>query len=361
MRLLIVEDEATQIQLYIDVIESFNKQNGTEITPIPLNSLDAAKQALLSSEYDAAIVDLRLSSNTVDLEGLELIDAIVDKLRFPLFIVSGSIAQIDKEENFLFKKRSRDGNFQDVLSEIIEVYNTGITHILGRKGKIDEYLNKIFWDHLSASMDIWIDDQSRTPEQKQKILERYILLHIQEYLELTEESNFEDYHPAEIYITPPIKTKLFTGDILLENDSQKRYIVLTPSCDLAQSKAKDILLSEIESENEGLLNEKTGILKKGKADAEKLEQAEKDLKALIGNSYSNKYHFLPKYSSFNSGLINFQKLKSIRVKDSNAGFERIASINSNFTKDIIARFSYYYSRQGSPDFNIEEIYNTLLK
>src|SRR5690606_377653 len=232
MRLLIVEDEATQIQLYIDVIESFNKQNGTEIIPIPLNSLAEAKKALLSSEYDAAIVDLRLSSNTVDLEGLELIDEIIDKLRFPLFIVSGSIAQIDKEENFLFKKRSRDGNFQDVLSEIIEVYNTGITHILGRKGKIDEYLNKIFWDHLSASMDIWINDQSRTPEQKQKILERYILLHIQEYLELTTESDFEDYHPAEIYITPPIKTKLFTGDILLENDSQKRYIVLTPSCDL---------------------------------------------------------------------------------------------------------------------------------
>ncbi|WCM41899.1 hypothetical protein MG290_13295 [Flavobacterium sp. CBA20B-1] len=361
MRLLIVEDEATQIQLYIDVIESFNKQNGTEIIPIPLNSLDEAKKALLSSEYDAAIVDLRLSSNTVDLEGLELIDEIIDKLRFPLFIVSGSIAQIDKEENFLFKKRSRDGNFQDVLSEIIEVYNTGITHILGRKGKIDEYLNKIFWDHLSASMDIWINDQSRTPEQKQKILERYILLHIQEYLELTTESDFEDYHPAEIYITPPIKTKLFTGDILLENDSQKRYIVLTPSCDLAhEGKTENVLLVEVEDKRNGQISELKAIINNNELGKDKRNNASGKLKNLIKNNIP-KYHFLPEYKDLSAGLIDFQLLKSVNKNDITNRFTRLTSVNNSFTKDIVSRFSFYYSRQGSPDFNVDEIYDTLLK
>lgn len=361
MKLLIVEDDADQIQLYQDVIDSYSKKHKIQITPAPFDNLTDAKEALLRSEYDAAIIDLKLSSNTVNLEGLELVEEIVNNLRFPLFIVSGSIAQIDKEENFLFKKRLRDGNFQDVLGEIVEVYNTGITHILGRKGSIDQYLTKIFWEHLSTSMNIWVNDKLRNPVQKQKILERYILLHIQEYLELTTESDFEDYHPAEIYIIPPIKTKLFTGDIMREKTTQRMYIVLTPSCDLAQSKAKDILLADIESENEGLLTEKIGILKRGKADADKLAQAEKDLKALIKNSYSNKYHFLPKYGYINSGLINFQKLRSVRTKDITCNFERISSINNNFTKDIIARFSYYYSRQGSPDFNIDEIYDSLIK
>lgn len=120
------------------------------------------------------------------------------------------------------------------------------------------------------------------------------------------------------------------------------------------------MLSEVESEEEGLLFEKTRIIKNGKGDADKLELAQTELKALIGNHYSNKYHFLPKYNSIKSGLINFQKLKSVRVKDFNENFERIASINSTFTKDIIARFSYYYSRQGSPDFNIDEIYESLI-
>lgn len=361
MKLLIVEDEQAQIQLYTDLIESHNKTNEIQITPFPINNLEDAKRALLSSEYDAAIVDLRLSSTTIDLEGLELIEEIIDKLRFPLFVVSGSIAQIDKEENFLFKKRLRDGDFKAVLSEIIEVYNTGITQILGRKGKIDEYLNKIFWNHLSTSMDVWIKDKSRTREQKQKVLERYILLHVQEYLELTTESDFENYHPAEIYITPPVKNKVFTGDLVTEKETQARFVVLTPSCDLAQSKAKDILLAEIEPDSEGLLFEKIGILKKGKADTKKLELAEKDLKLLIGNNFSNKYHFLPKYNSIHSGLINFQKLKSCRAKDFEEKFDRISSISSSFTKDIIARFSYYYSRQGSPDFNTDEVYCQLLE
>jgi len=361
MRLLIVEDDPTQVQLYTDVIESYNKTNDTKIEPCPINNIKDAKQALLSSEYDAAIVDLRLSSSTVELEGRELINEIVDKLRFPLFIVSGSIAQIDKEENFLFKKRSRDGEFKKVLSEIIEVYNTGITHILGRKGKIDEYLNKIFWDHLSTSMDIWINDKSRTREQKQKILERYILLHIQEYLELTTESDFENYHPAEIYITPPIKTKLFTGDILLENDSQKRYIVLTPSCDLAhEGKTENVLLVEIEDKEKGQISELKAIINNGGTSKGDKNNASGKLKNLIKNNVP-KYHFLPQYKGISAGLIDFQVLKSVNKNDIINQFTRLTSVNNSFTKDIVARFSFYYSRQGSPDFNIEEIYESLIK
>lgn len=361
MKLLIVEDEQDQIQLYTDLIESHNKNSEIQITPFPINNLEDAKRALLSSEYDAAIVDLRLSSTTIDLEGLELIEEIIDKLRFPLFVVSGSIAQIDKEENSLFKKRSRDGDFKAVLSEIIEIYNTGITHILGRKGKIDEYLNKIFWDHLSTSMDIWINDQLRTPEQKQKVLERYILLHVQEYLELTTESDFEDYHPAEIYITPPIKTKLFTGDILLENETQKKYIVLTPSCDLVhEGKTDNVLLVGVEDKEHGQISELKSIINNAEIGKDRRNNASSKLKNLVKNNIP-KYHFLPEYNGISAGLVDFQVLKSVNKNDIKDQFKRLTSVNNSFTKDIVARFSFYYSRQGSPDFNVEEIYETLIK
>lgn len=361
MKLLIVEDDAVYLQLYKDVIESYNKKNKPEITPFAVDNLTDAKEALLRSEYDAAIIDLKLSSNTVNLEGMQLVDEIIDKLRFPLFVVSGSIGQISKNENFLFKKRSRDGNFEDVLSEILEIYNTGITHILGRKGRIDEYLNKIFWEHLATSMHIWVNDKSRDPMQKQKILERYILLHIQEYLELTTESDFEDYHPAEIYITPPIKTKLFTGDILLENDSQKRYIVLTPSCDLAhEGKTENVLLVEVEDKENGQISMLKGIIINSEIGKDKRNDASSKLKNLIKNNIP-KYHFLPEYKDISAGLIDFQLLKSVRKNDITGQYTRLTSVNNSFTKDIVARFSFYYSRQGSPDFNIDEMYSLLIK
>lgn len=361
MNLLIVENEREQVQLYLDVIESFNKSFKTSITPFPKYSLEEGREALLTSDYDAAIIDLKLSSNSVNLEGMDLVKLIVENLRFPVFIVSGSIGQIEEPENALFKKRLRDSDFKNVLNELMNIYNTGIISILGKNGTINEYLNKIFWKHLSTSMDEWINDTTRSPAEKQKSLLRYTLLHIQEYLELSEESGFEVYHPAEIYITPTIKPNVFTGDIVESKETGASYIVLTPSCDLAQTKAKDILLVAIENEDSGILLEKINIIKKGKATQEIIQEAELVLKALLNNSYSNKYHFLPKYKNISAGLVNFQKIDSIRVKQFHENFTRKAAINSSFTKDIVGRFSYYYSRQGSPDFNSDEIYNSLFK
>lgn len=362
MRLLIIEDDEIQIQMYQDVIESFNSQKGCKIISIIKNNLEDAKLALLNPEFDGAIVDLKLENGSDELQGIELIKSIQDKLRFPVFVVSGSIAQIDDiEESAFFKKRLRDDDFKIVLAEAYQIFQTGITSILGSKGIVENHLNTIFWKHLSNSMNVWINDEQRTPEQKQKTLLRYTLLHIQEYLELTEESDFENYHSAEIYITPPIKARVFTGDIVINKESRLNYIVLTPSCDLAQAKAKDILIALIENEDAGILYEKTNIIKKGTSQTEVLIGAKNDLNALISNNFSNKYHFLPSYKDIKAGLINFQKINSVRTRDFNDNFTIVASVNSSFTKDIVARFSYYYSRQGSPDFNMEEIYNSLIK
>ena len=367
LKLFIAEDDDNVLNGYKSNIDSFNKTNGRiKINYTIEKDKDKALIALKGNDgiFDGAIVDLDLKqSGGVDSSGNEVIREIKNNLRFPVFVISGTTHNLDKdlkEETVFFKVRERDASF-DYLTEFVSIFDTGITHILARRGTIDEYLSKIFWKHLSGTMDMWTSDLSRTPGKKQKSLLRYTLLHIQEYLELTEESDFEDYHPAEVYIAPPIKNRVFTGDLIKEADTNKRFVVLTPSCDLAQSKAKDILLAEIESDQDGLFKEKVGILKKNKAIKDVLEQAEKDLKALISNSYSNKYHFLPAYNHIGAGLINFQKLNSIRVNDFDKSYERIASINSSFTKDIIARFSYYYSRQGSPDFHIEEIFNALIK
>jgi CheY-like chemotaxis protein len=360
MKLLIVEDEPAQIQLYEDNIESFNKTSDVKIEYDKFLNIEEAKGSLLSPEYDGAIIDLKLSQGTEELEGLEIVEEIEQNQRFPIFIVSGSISSIDdKEENAFFKKRKRDTDFKKILSELVEIYQTGITKILGRTGNIEKYLTSIFWNHLSNSMELWVKDKTRTPDEKQKSLLRYILMHIQEYLEIDENSEFEDYHPAEVYITPPVKNKAFTGDIVINKENKNRFIVLTPSCDLAQGKAKFILLASIENITDGIFNEKVNIIRKGKSKPEVISESELILKKLISNSFSNKYHYLPKYEHIESGLINFQKINTISIKNLKDEFNIIAATNSSFSKDIVARFSYYYSRQGSPDFNVNEIYNSI--
>lgn len=361
VNILIIEDEDVQIQVYDDVISQYNKKNELQIGFTVCRSYSEGEQALNTPYFDAAIIDLKLSK-TEELEGKKLVESVYQNNRIPIFIYSGSIAQIDDiKENALLKKKLRTENLTEILIEIVNIYNTGITKILGSKGLIDSYLNSIFWTHLSDSMDIWINDNNRTSDEKQKILSRFILSHIQEFLELNDQSGFDYYHPAEIYISPAIKPKLFTGDIVIELSSQKQYIVLTPSCDLAQEKVKDILLAEIEFPENCLILEHKNIINKKSNEQSKIEESEKILKKILKNSYSNKYHYLPCFKNIKGGLINFQKLLSIRATLFEGNFMRLSSVNQSFTKDIIARFSYYYSRQGSPDFRIEELYIEVLK
>jgi len=359
MNLLIIEDDKPTIQSYLDNIESFNKKSNVQIVPEVIDNLEDAKNSLISPDYDAAIIDLKLSSNSVDLEGLEIVDEIQDKLRFPMFIVSGSLGQVEREESAFFKKRSRDGNFKEILTEITEIYITGVTNILGRKGTIEEYLNSIFWNHMSNSMDLWINDVTRTPEEKENSLLRYTLLHMQEHID----EALEKYHPSEFYITKPIKKNLFTGDIVeLEKN---RFLILTPSCDIVlrpdgNRNADFILFCKIKPldglvKNYELLKHDT-LSKNGN-------------RIRITNFFENKnqkYHFIPKAESLEPGLIDFQDKLTIPNLEVNAlleakKIERIATISQPFLKDIISRYSNYYSRQGSPDFNTDELYSSIFK
>lgn len=358
MKLLIVEDDEAQMQLYEDNIESFNKTSIVKINYDKFLNLEDAKASLLSPEYDGAIVDLKLSQGTGVLEGLEIVDEIEKNQRFPIFIVSGSISSIDdREENAFFKKRKRDSEFKKILSELVEIYQTGITNILGRKGEIENYLTSIFWNHLSNSMDLWVKDKIRTPEEKQKSLLRYTLSHIQEYIN----EDIEKYHPSEFYITGPIKTNIFTGDIISYQDN--RFLVLTPSCDIIKRtdgnrNANRILFCKVIALNDGvenfhLLNSQTSENNKNR----------KRLNSFIENKKQN-YHFIPKSNSIDAGLIDFQDkltIESDKVEEllENKKMIRIATVSNPFLKDIISRYTNYFSRQGSPDFNVDEVFNSL--
>lgn len=359
MNLLIVEDDKPTIQSYLDNIESFNKKSDVQIEAEVIDNLEDAKNSLISPDYDAAIIDLKLSSNSVDLEGLEIVDEIQNKLRFPMFIVSGSLGQVEREESAFFKKRSRDGNFKEILTEITDIYKTGVTNILGRKGTIEEYLNSIFWNHMSNSMDLWINDSTRTPQEKENSLLRYTLLHMQEHID----EELEKYHPSEFYITKPIKKNLFTGDIVeLEKN---RFLILTPSCDIVlrpdgSRNADFILFCKIKPldsvvKNYELLKHDTSL--------------KNDNRKRINGFFENKnqkYHFIPKAELIKPGLIDFQDKLTIPNSEVNTLLEenkikRVATISQPFLKDIISRYSNYYSRQGSPDFDSGELYNSIFK
>lgn len=367
LKLLIVEDDQEVLAGYKSNIKSFNKTNGeVEIKSVIEDNKDKVLKILNDSDkiFDAAIIDLDLKqSGGADASGNEVIEEIKDKLRFPVFVISGTTGNLNPkykdEETSFFKVRERDDSDFDYIEEMVSIFNTGITKILNRKGTIENYINNIFWNHLSNSLDLWKDDKKRNPDEKQKSLLRYTLLHLQEYLDINSSGDLEKYFPAEFLITKPIKPNIFTGDIL-KNNENKLCIILTPACDIdlknGKRKADKILTIDI-------LN--PSIIDSEYSNPKMSQRKKSKIKDILKNS-NPRYHCVPSLKDFGIGIIDFQNKRTISSNQlekeiEKSQIERIATVSYPFLKDIIARYSNYYSRQGSPDFNLDELFDSLFE
>ena len=90
---------------------------------------------------------------------------------------------------------------------------------------------------------------------------------------------------------------------------------------------------------------------------ENLSNTNKDeLKRAYGNYKSTYYHWLPRMNSFEGGFLNFRNLATLEIDK----FQEQVPINPEihispaFAKDIVARFSSYYARQGQPGIDFKK-------
>lgn len=347
LNLLLVENEESQAKLLRDAVDLYNDAGETTIVLDEANNLEDGLYKLRNKNYDGAIVDLRLEQNDTEGKGNKILKEIRDKLRFPVRVISGHLGDLNPElkiENYLFKCINRgDEDYEVLLSEFNDIHSTGITAILNNKGLFEKSINDTFWKHISEILsDLVSYKKDHEDWDIEKVLLRYILLHMLEYLELDIDSNFETAHPIECYIKPPIKNKIFTGDIVKFKNDGSFGVILTPACDLAtdghrpKPKAEFVTIARIYTYEDITRDRKSG-----------------DIKQLERNSLDLKYHFLPETKLFEGGFINFQHLQSISIVDimDESKFEVECVITHPFRKDIISRFANYFSRQGQPSFS----------
>lgn len=372
LKLLIVEDDQTDQTDWGDSIGVFNKSikdDGLEITVRFCDSFEDAN-SLISNDFDAVIIDLRLmgdDKSSMDTGGGKLIKERIDKLRLPTFVYTATPALIDeiqKEETVFFKKYVKaEHRMADILEEIKKIYDTGITRILGGRGKIEDFLNKIFWKHLSHSLDHWME--SLGDSDAEKALLRYISAHLSEYLAIDQDGHghFDKFFAPEFYIKPPIGDHPYTGDILKKIEGNDYYVILNPSCDMVLRPQKDlktpperkaakiVLASIIPWEKVPELSGIPGNVSNSNR---------KKLTPYVSNN-TLRYHYLPFYVDIGKMFIDFESIESIDpgLVDGNH-YERVATISPAFLRNIIARFSQFYSRQGQPDFDVDHQLNLLL-
>lgn len=360
LKILIVEDDKNKRDDYSRFIKAYNldKDDHNIKEEFGVDKNDAIEKLQnQKNKYDGAIVDLDLmGSGGSDASGNDVIREIKENLRFPTFVITGTPHHISKDLNVpsaIFGVFERDEvDLDNIFNRFWKIKETGILNLLNRNGRVEELIQNIFWNHISNSLDNWILDTKRNPKEKEDSLLRYTIFHMLEYLDESQ------VHPSEFYITRPVREHISTGDLITLD--KNRYVVLTPACDFAQKKVSKVFLlhiKEISEEIDGIDEINTfadlSNSKKGK------------LEKLVRNS-SSYFHFIPKHNSINAGIIDFQDKLSIpiekmeaKIKSSEA--DRFATISMPFLKDLIERYSSYYARQGSPDFDLNEVLESFLK
>lgn len=369
MHLLLVEDSTSDVRAFTDTVSVYNEENAPNTIIVKTaQSLDEAK-SMAGNSFDGVIVDMKLGSDNH--AGMKFIENTVKPLRVPTRIITGQPSdEFDIPRSYNIKVHTKgDVNYKDVLIELGSIFDTGITRIMGKRGLLESHLNEVFWNSIHSNMDSWIKHTAHykrkgLPDFVHKSLLRHTLSHLNELIN----DDVSQALPNEVYISPIADAQIRTGAIVKAADDAAQYVVMNPACELANDKYETIILCLIDQNFEPL----EGAIVDAAVDLDKTSGSyEKDLKrknkassiihSIIRNNAGSHLHYLPPSGAlFDGGLVNFQKTLYCDRPVFDAKFSHTGiQIAAPFIKDIVARFSAYFARQGQPNFDFDHLHSIL--
>ena len=231
LRLLIVEDVEQELESFRDDLEDYTREKKRDIELVECKTLEDALDKLDNS-FDGAIIDLKLANHRSN-EGSQVIEKIRESFfRIPIAIFTGNPGDWNhdlNEKTMLIDVFTKgETGYYELLDRFWEIYNTGLTHIMGGRGLIEQQLSEVFLKNLLPQIQAWVSYGTEDSERTEKALLRYALNHLFQLLEEDEER----YFPEEFYLHPPVSKEITTGSIVKEKSSDQSFIVLSPACDL---------------------------------------------------------------------------------------------------------------------------------
>lgn len=345
MKILFIEDTPTDVEAFNTTLKLYCSQN-------PSATIEAKNIASLSEfngeehnldNYDAVIVDIKLKDTggqqDADTDaGNQIIERIENSFRnIPIYICTGTPENVSYRGNFFIGEPYIKGEpdiYANIIDHAYKLHNTGLMQLIGGKGKLQELVQKIYKENIKSDIDKWIEHKCYG-KNTEGILSRYIAACISAHLE-----NSCPAVKEEMFMKPPVDRKLKTGSIIQNNRSNECFVVLTPECDLVirpdgRPKTDMILICKLQLDTTGINNE--------------------NLRKALCYKFPSLY-CLPKNALMdNVTFLNFRKLVSIEYDDAMNNYTKVMQILPDFTKEIIQKFSSYYSRQGQPDFAAGEL------
>ena len=339
IKLLLVEDDPTDRQGFEQSVTRFNHENGTQFTVVSLCNLDETLDALDGS-FDCAVIDMKLGDSGG--EGNEILKALYEaNVRMPVVILTGTPGEADDAFVHIEVLKKGEADHLDILEDFRQVHASGLTKVMGARGLLERSLSHVFRSNLLSQKESWKKYGQQDPEKSEKALMRHVMNHLICMVDMDEESCV----PEEFYIHPPVDKGTRTGSVVQSKQGKDFYAVLTPLCDLTtradgEFSARKLMMCRIASFDD-CVSELPQSKQNGKGRAA--------LKSNLERNNKGSYHFLPRTEFFDGGFLDFEALTSIpKAKFSEQFNDPFLQISPAFIKDVIARFSSHFGRQGQP-------------
>lgn len=355
MNILIVDDDEELNEEFISSATLFGH------VACSAENVNVGLQKLKSEQIDFAVVDLDFG------DGQPTGETLVHQLnslcvRVPVVIHTGNPSSADSIKDIVLGIFKRGCEYKEIFDCLEDVQRTGINDILGKKGFFEKQLQNYYKDFFLKKRQDWINRAKVNADRVKQSLLRNLIYRMEI------ESNCAPYYD-EFYL-PAVNKILHTGSIVKNKETQEFFLIITPACDIEYRACK---------ENEGTVNEKVVMKPKVKMISLcKIESVEefgfsktgegaaigKSVSPLFQNSNDDKelmrYHWLPPIDEFNGGFLNFTDVKSCNFNCFFEYFElTLVRVSSPYLKNIMARFSSYFARQGQPDLDTEAFRNEL--
>ena len=370
-RILMVDDDVEICESTKEYLEQSPLCAG-EAPPIVefITEFSKAMEKLETERYDLLILDIKLATGMPvpdEQVGIRVLDEIQQRRFIPVVFYTALPRHVDGLTTALIRVVSKAEKTSVLLTEISKIFQTRLPAV---NRALIRHLETIQRDYMWGFVTENWDQLGDTPDRASLayLLARRLAISLsgpgmkqllddlgaQEGLEAKDK-----VHPMKYYVMPPLESSPVTGDLYQEATEQQTsyWVILTPLCDLTphdgEVKAEQVLLAKclLMTEQEEY---KTWVA------GNRNKKSQKPLESLIGNNRKDgtqpeRYHFLPGVMSLPDLVVDFQAVKMVTYTQLNypKTFKRLASLDSPFAECLLARFTRYYGRIGTPDLDID--------
>ena len=346
MKLLFIDDDFSSIEPLIEIIENKPEKEWHHI-----KEFGKTRDAIKSFRPDIVILDIFFGDPLNDRgTGLKSLDFIWDNRFCPVIVYSAAEREtmeekiMDKYKRHPFISYFRKGrkDIRSVERKLMEIK----PHVDVLRS-VEDYLDETFSSVMKKVAPYMFGaDGNQQSDIVRRAVRRRLAAWMDEF-----SSEEEKLAPWEQYVFPPIsENTIRMGDVMKDKTGDSTTpsafkIVLTPSCDLANSKVENVLVGRCCSVGETLVN--AGLSKNTKWDKIK--------KSFLSQGYSNGIVLLPKLTDLIPLMAaNLRALDLVPVKEIAKNYERVASLDSPFREMVSWAYMQIAGRPGLPERNLDE-------